>query len=224
MSELQLRADLLTALRILEANGIIDFNGHASLRQGAGALINSGRSVRSRLTDADLIAVDGGGQGQPGDDAPPMEVHLHTEIYRRRPDVGAIVHGHPTWSTLLSSTGTPYAPVYPQGALIGAPPVFGSPRSINKPDIGGQVAELLGAGCAVLMRAHGMVIAAADIRTATVLALYLEENARRQCLAAPLGAPYKFSQEEIEGCRAGLNKPNLFAKAWDYYAAKLPES
>lgn len=221
MSHDQSRMDLLTALRILEANGIIDFNGHASVRQGSGALINSGRSVRSRLTDADLVAVDSNGDGQAGADAPPMEVHLHMAIYHRRPDVGAIVHGHPTWSTLLSSTGTTYVPVYPQGALLGALPVFASPRSINKPDIAGQVAELLGEGCAVLLRAHGMVVAAEDIKTATVLALYLEENARRQCLAAPIGEPYRLSPEEIAACRTGLNKPNLFAKAWDYYAAKL---
>lgn len=216
------RQDLLTALRILEANGIVDFNGHASLRQGAGALINSGRSVRSRLTDADIVAVDRDGNGRSGDDAPPMEVHLHAEIYRARPDVGAVVHGHPTWSTLLSSTGTPYAPVYPQGALLGPLPVFASPRSINNPEVGRQVTELLGAGSAVLMRAHGMVVVGPDIRTATVLALYLEENARRQCLAAPLGEPYRLSPAEIDGARAGLSKPNLITKAWDYYAAKLP--
>ena len=224
MSGDEARSDLLTALRILEANGVIDFNGHASIRRDAGALINSGRSVRSRLTDDDLVMVDANGQGQPEADAPPMEVHLHAAIYRRRPDVGAVVHGHPIWSTLLSSTGTPYATVYPQGALVGSPPVYASPRSINTPEIGSQVAELLGDGGAVLMRAHGMVIAASDIRSATVLALYLEENARRQCLAAPLGKPYHFSPEEIETCRKGLNKPNLFAKAWDYYAAKLPPS
>ena len=221
MTEGQSRDDLLTALRILEANGIIDLNGHASIRQGAGALINSGRSVRSRLADADLVPVDAEGQGQSAADAPPMEVHLHAAIYRLRPDVGAVVHGHPTWSTLLSSTSTPYTTVYPQGALVGSPAVYASPRSINTPEIGGKVAELLGNGCAMLMRAHGMVIAAADIRSATVLALYLEENARRQCLAAPLGRPYHFSPEEVEACRKGPNKPTLFAKAWNYYAAKL---
>lgn len=221
MSEDLTRTDLLTALRILEANGIVDFNGHASLRLGSGALINSGRSVRSRLTDADLLTVDANGAGAPGADAPPMEVHLHVEIYRRRPDVGAVVHGHPTWSTLLSSTGTPYAPVYPQGALLGSLPVFASPRSINNPDVGRQVADLLADGGAVLMRAHGMVVAGLDIRTATILALYLEENARRQCLAAPLGEPYRLSPAEIDGARAGLSKPSLIAKAWEYYAAKL---
>jgi L-fuculose-phosphate aldolase len=215
------RAELLTALRILEANGIIDFNGHVSVRHETGCLINSGQSVRSALTEADIVATDAEGHLLAGEAVPPMEIPIHTELYRRRPDVGAVVHGHPIWSTLLSSTGTPYRVLFPQGALIRPPPVFPSPLSINRPELGRQVAELMGDGSTVLLRAHGVVIAGADVRTVTILALYLEENARRQCLAAPLGKPYELSPEEIAACRSNLDKPNLFAKAWDFYAAKL---
>lgn len=212
--------ELVTALRLLEANGIVDFNGHASVRVTTGCLVNSGRSVRSRLSKADIVAADADGQVGEGD-APPMEIPIHTEIYRRRPDVGAVIHGHPVWSTMLSSTGTPYLPVYPQGALLGPLPVFASPLSINTTERGRAVAEMLDEKSAVLLRAHGVVVVGPDLRTATVRALYLEENARRQCLAAPLGQPYSLSQTEIDACRANLDKPNLFAKAWDYYAAKL---
>jgi L-fuculose-phosphate aldolase len=215
------RGELLTALRILEANGIIDFNGHASVRLPSGCLINSGRSVRSRLTDADIVETDETGKPRAGTDAPPMEIPIHSEIYRRRPDVGAIVHGHPTWSPLLSSTGKPYRPVFPQGALLGDLPVFPSPLSINTPELGRQVADAMGDGTAILLRAHGMVVVAPDLRTATITALYLEENARRQCLSTQLGQPYELSAEEIAACRANLDKPHLFTKAWDYYAAKL---
>jgi len=215
------RSELVTALRILEANGIMDFNGHASVRWSGGLLINSGRSVRSRLTDADIVAADENGNPAVGAEAPPMEIPIHSEIYRRRPDIGAVVHGHPSWSTLLSSTGTPYRPVFPQGALLGPPPVFSSPLSINTPALGREVAEMMDGGPAILLRAHGLVVAGPDIRTATILALYLEENARRQCLSAPLGTAYELSPAEIAACRANLNKPGLFAKAWEYYAAKL---
>lgn len=221
MSADGLRGELLTALRILESNGIVDFNGHVSVRHGAGFLVNSGRSVRSALTAADIVAVDAEGVAAAGADAPPMEIPIHTEIYRRRPNVGAVVHGHPIWSALLSSTGTDYAPVFPQGALLDPLPVFASPLSINRPDLGRAVAELLADGPAILLRAHGIVVAGPDLRTATVLALYLEENARRQCLAAPLGEPYALSADEVAACRENLDRPNLFAKAWDYYAAKL---
>ena len=221
MSAEGLGGELLTALRILEKNGIVDFNGHVSVRHAAGCLVNSGRSVRSALTEADIVAVDAEGVAAVGADAPPMEIPIHAEIYRHPPDVGAVVHGHPIWSTLLSSTGSAYEPVFPQGALLGPLAVFASPLSINRPDLGRTVAELLADGPAVLLRAHGIVVAGPDLRTATVLALYLEENARRQCLAAPLGKAYVLSADEVAACRANLDRPNLFAKAWDYYAAKL---
>jgi ribulose-5-phosphate 4-epimerase/fuculose-1-phosphate aldolase len=181
MARGEIHTELLTALRILEANRIIDFNGHVSVRQDFGCLINSGRSIRSRLTVADLVTVDGYGKPIGGADAPPMEVHIHTELYRRRPDVGAIVHGHPIWSSLLSSTGTRFRPVFPQGALLGELPVSPSPLSVNTAALGREVADLLGDGAALLLRAHGIIVAGTDLRTATVRALYLEENARRQC-------------------------------------------
>lgn len=216
--------DLLTALRILEAGGIIDFNGHASVREGNGCLLNSGKSVRSALTADDIVAVDADGNPLENAAAPPMEVHIHTQIYRARPDVQAVVHGHPFWSTMLSSTGTPYRPVFPQGALLAGPPVFPSPLSINSENAGRAVAAALGRAPAILLKSHGVVTAGRDLRTATVLALYLEDNARRQCQAMSLGEPYVLSADETALCRANLDKPQLFAKAWDYFAAKLPRA
>lgn len=213
--------DVLTSLRILEANGIVDFNGHVSVRRDSGCLINSGRSVRSAPTRDDIVAADADGAVAPGVDAPPMEIHIHSEIYRARPDVGAVVHGHPLWSTLLSSTGTPYRPVFPQGALIAAPPVFPSPLSINTTELGKAVANAMASSTAILLRSHGVVVAAPNLMTATVLALYLEENARRQCEAARIGSAYVLSDEEVAACRANLDKPNLFGKAWDHFRAKL---
>ena len=33
-----------------------------------------------------------------------LETVLHTEVYRARPDVGAVVHGHPPYATALGAT------------------------------------------------------------------------------------------------------------------------
>jgi len=48
----------------------------------------------------------------------PLERHLHCGIYRVRPDVKAIVHAHPKWSTFLTMVGESYQPVYAQGSLV----------------------------------------------------------------------------------------------------------
>lgn len=214
--------DLLMALRILEANGIVDFNGHASVRLGDGCLINSGASVRSRLSEADLVETNKDGKSRPGSDAPPIECHIHAEIYRARADVGAVVHGHPTWPSLLASTDMPFRAVYPQGAVLGNVPLYPSPLSINSAESGKAVARLLGEGCAVLLRSHGIVVAGRDIREATIKAIYLEENARRQCQAAAMGKIVGLTAEDTEACRINLDRPALFSKAWDYFACKIP--
>lgn len=74
-----------------------------------------------------------------------------------------------------------------QGALLGDIPIFQSPRSVNNKETGDKVAETLGEGKAALLKAHGSVLVAQDVLEATVMAVYLELNAERQVLAAPMG-------------------------------------
>ncbi|WP_395673501.1 class II aldolase/adducin family protein [Inquilinus sp.] len=212
---------LVEAIRLLERSGIIDFNGHVSLRQADGGLsINSGRSNRACVTAADIVTVDRNGAVPSGTERPPMELPLHAEIYRARPDVQAIVHAHPQWSTLLSMTGRPYEPVFAQGTLPGHVPIFPDTFSVNTGDRGRRVAAALGDGRALMLRSHGTVVVGGDLLEATVLALYLEDNARRQCQAALLGPYHVLSEGEVREAHANLWKPSLFAKAWEYYLSK----
>lgn len=216
------RSELARGIAILEHLGIIDFNGHCSARLDDGTiLINSGASVRSAITPDDFVTVSPGGEPDASGPQPPAELPLHLAVYRARPDVKAVVHGHPRWSTLLSSTGREYRVTMAQGALPGDVPQFASPRSVNNDSTASEVAAALGDGSAVLLRAHGSVVAAEDVMTATVLAIYLELNAERQVRAAVLGEPYVFSPEETAACRKGLWKRGLFEKCWNYYLAKL---
>lgn len=221
-NETTLRQELTQGISILERLGIIDFNGHFSVRLDDGnILINTGSSVRSAIGPQDFVVV--GPQGEVPDKAvrPPAELPLHVAIYRARPDVQAVVHGHPQWSTLLSSTGRAYQVTMAQGALLGAVPMFSSPLSMNNSDIGNALAELLGDGRAALLRAHGSVVVGKDVLEATVLAIYLELNAERQVRAATLDKPYVFSDDEIRAFQKGLEKRGLFEKCWNYYLAKF---
>lgn len=215
------RTDLTNGIRILERLGIIDFNGHFSVRLSNGnILINSGGSVRSAITPDDFVAVGPDGETDPALPSPPKELALHLALYQARPEVRSVVHGHPRWSTLLTSAGKEYRVTMAQGALLGEVPVFPSPRSVNNPAIAAQVAETVGDGCAALLRAHGSVIAAGDVLEATVLAIYLELNAERQFNASLIGEPYVFSAEEIAACRKGLMNRGLFEKCWNFYLAR----
>lgn len=222
-ASLSLRQQLADALSMMERAEVIDFNGHMSCRVPGTqhVLINSGKSVRSALTAGDIIAIDMDGKPLEGDVVPPMEFHIHTEIYRRRPDVTAVAHTHPLWSTLFSMTGERVEPVTMQAAVMGPIRFFAKTASINRKPLAEELAATLGEDRVIMLKSHGAVIAGSDIVEAFVLAIYLEETARRQYLARALGTPYALSAAEVQTIGANLRKPHLLQKVWDYHHARL---
>jgi len=218
-----LRQQLADALTMMERAEVIDFNGHMSCRLPGTdhVLINAGASVRSDLSAADIIAIDRDGKPVEGEVVPPMEFHIHTEIYRRRPDVNAVAHTHPLWSTLFSMTGERVQPVTMQAAVMGPIQLFGKTASINQKPLAEELAAALGPHRVVMLKSHGAVVVGADIVEAFVLGIYLEETARRQYMARTLGKPYTLTDEEVEKIGANLRRPHLLKKVWDYHHAKL---
>jgi L-ribulose-5-phosphate 4-epimerase len=220
--QLALKQQLVDAIRMLEKADYIDHNGHCSARRDATSFyINSGASVRGALTVDDIVVVDLDGKLVEGTANPPLEFHIHSEMYRARADVNAVMHTHPKWSTFLTMTGVKYKAVYAQGVLLGDIPLMDSPLSVNTRPMGEKLAATIRDNPACLLKAHGVVVVGKDILECFALAAYVEENAYRQYMAMQIGEPYVFSEEEQAACREKLWKPNLFQKTWDHYYSKL---
>ncbi|MSO82253.1 MAG: class II aldolase/adducin family protein [Acidobacteria bacterium] len=217
-----MKQQLVDAIRMLERAGIIDHNGHCSARRDETSFyVNSGASVRGALTVDDIVTVDLDGTLVEGTAKPPLEFHIHSEVYRARPDVNAVMHTHPQWSTFLTMVGAAFKAVYAQGVLLGDIPLMDSPLSVNTKAMGEKLAATLGRGPAALLKAHGVVIVGANIVECFALAAYVEENAYRQYMAMQIGEPYVFSEAEQQACREKLWTPSLFQKTWDHYYSKL---
>lgn len=223
MDELeQKKQQLANCIRMLEASDIIDYNGHASFRgDGESLYINVGSCQRSQLAADDICHIDFAGTLLEEKGNPPLEFHLHAGIYRARPDVQAIVHAHPKWSTYLSMVGTDYQPVFAQGSLVYPLPVLDTPNSINSVEMSDALNAVLGDRPAALMKSHGAVTVGGSIVEAFVLINYLEENAQRQHMAMQIGTPYSFTQDEMDQCRTKLWNDKLFQRTWDHFYAKL---
>jgi len=223
VSAAEIRQQLADAIRMLARADIVDHSGHGSARRdGESFYVNSAASARGALTADDIVAVDLDGNLIEGSARPPFEFHIHSEIYRVRPDVHAVMHTHPRWSTFLTMTGAKYRAVYAQGALLGDDiPLVDSPLSVNTRSMGEKVAATLGRGPAVLLKSHGAVVVGSTLVECFALAAYLEENAYRQYMAMQIGDPYVFSEAEQQSFRERLWTPALFRKTWDHYHAKL---
>jgi len=213
---------IVRCIRMLENAGIMDFNGHASIRiEKNRLLINIGSCQRSAITVEDICIIDFDGNVIEGKGKPPLEFHLHTGIYKNRMDVDAIIHCHPKWSTVLTTAGSPYFPVYAQGTLLHPLPILDSPSSINNPEMARQLVKTLDNRPAALMKAHGAVTTGKTIIDAFVLLNYLEENAQRQYLSQQIGVPYSFNAKEIAESQQKLSSKTLFKRTWDHFSAKL---
>ena len=95
---------LVAAGRELDARGWVPAtSGNLSLRVDAGriAMTVSGRH-KGRLDAEGVMPVDAGGRSLDPARRPSAECLLHAQIYRRRPDAGAVLHVHSIHATLLS--------------------------------------------------------------------------------------------------------------------------
>jgi ribulose-5-phosphate 4-epimerase/fuculose-1-phosphate aldolase len=181
------------AVRICHAAEIMGVDGHVSMRDDADPnvfWINDRHAGQATLTVADVVPVDGRTAKRIGaGEEPPSEVHIHREIYARRPEVRSIVHSHPTNVLALSAIGVVERPSTSVGTFIpeAGAPVFDSAVLINTVARGEALAAALGAAPAVILRQHGAVTVGTSVQEAVVRMICLEDNARKQGGAIRMG-------------------------------------
>ena len=188
------------ACRILAKFGHEDLTlGHASVRGPDERTIyikRKGKALREiRSPDVMSISLD---QADcylaPGAH---LETVMHTEAYLARPDIGAVIHTHPLHSIAVGATEQGLAILSHDGLMFpqGVPVYDGTAGLVTSPDQGKAVAQALGAGRAVLLRNHGILVAGEDIRWAVLAAVTLERAAQLQFIAGVLGDPVPIPQE-----------------------------
>lgn len=225
-TEALLRAEIAACTLLLNHEGILGYSGHVSARlPGRDAiLIQSFDQSRAAVAPGDLLVVGLDGEVIEGPDGirPPSEVHIHTEILKARPDVHAVAHFHPETATLFTlADGPQLAPVKNHAARwANGIPVHPDPAHIDTPALGCALADTLGDCHAALIRAHGVVVTAEDVRALLIDCIHFEENAAAMYGAAMLGPVKPLTAAETDAFLASFNRPRHVAKLWQYYAGR----
>jgi hypothetical protein len=127
--EQELRLTVATAGAILYHLGLADYMGHVSARvPGTERIIIKPRhspSVHGMGTVAPerMIVIDFEGKLIEGNDGPPAEKWIHTEIYKKRPDVGGVIHTHQMMSVAFGVAERPILPLLATEAPLVAKPI-----------------------------------------------------------------------------------------------------
>jgi HCOMODA/2-hydroxy-3-carboxy-muconic semialdehyde decarboxylase len=222
--------DLVSANHILYLEGVVDGFGHVSVRDEK----NPERFLLARsiapasVTASDIMAF--GLDGEPLDARgrkPYLERYIHSEIYRARPDVSAIVHSHSPSLIPFGVTGTQLKPLYHMSAFLGAgAPVFeireaGGPATdmlIRDRKLGAALAKSLGPAAFALMRGHGSVAVGKTLKQVVYRAVYAEVNARLQSEAMRLGEVTYLNDAEAAGATRANDE--VIDRPWDLWKIK----
>jgi len=229
LSDSRLKQRLADACLILAMGGQADdIWGHASVRRpGADTFwMKPHKLGLEEVKREDMLLIDLDGQVVRGKRPRHSEVFIHSEIYRARPDVCAVVHTHAVPATVFASLGVPLRPITHEAAHFVPPdvPRFDETTDlIVTPERGKAVARALGNGPVLLLVAHGIVTVGASIEEATVNALVLNKAARDQLLV-PGGVPRHWSSDEDAlAKRQRIRNPGSTADRWAYLLRKLKQ-
>jgi HCOMODA/2-hydroxy-3-carboxy-muconic semialdehyde decarboxylase len=230
--EVDVLEDLAAASRILADQGVFDAAGHVSMRHPD----NPERFLMSRslapelVRPEDILELTLNGESCDAKGRNPfIERHLHAGIYRHRPDVMAVAHGHSPTVIPFGLVETPMRATYHNTAFLAAGvPVFDSRPQFGITDIvisslerGDALAAALGDKSVILLRAHGFVAVGPSVQAAVFRAIYTEINARVQLQAMALGGARMATLDEEEGRLADAMNLITIGRSWELWKRRV---
>lgn len=150
------------------------------------------------LDQEDLVTIDLDGQVIEGKYEPSSEWIMHTEIYRHRDDINAIIHGHTVYTTVLSALREPLEPAHYMVAVGGKRIEVADYATFGTKDLALKAVETMGDNQAVLLANHGIIGGAKTMKDALNIIDQLEYSAKIYCLARMIGQPVILDDKEME--------------------------
>jgi ribulose-5-phosphate 4-epimerase/fuculose-1-phosphate aldolase len=201
MTEDELRLLVSQACKILYDQGQEHFHlGHVSARAPGSEKVwvkPQGLGL-GEIRPEDVMAIDLDGnrltEGQPLH----REMPIHTEIYRRRPDVNCVVHTHPFYASAMAATASDFL-MLGQDSLHFSDGIgrYDSAEFVVSAQQGAALADALGDRRAVFLRNHGIAVVGSSVPLGTYLALSLERSVRMQIAATQLGPLRPMPPDEV---------------------------
>jgi HCOMODA/2-hydroxy-3-carboxy-muconic semialdehyde decarboxylase len=202
------------AARALARHGLVHAYGHVSARVDTGRFVVTPAHPLGRVgLTTRLVAC---ALEEPLPEGALPEVRIHQEIYRVRPDVGAVCRFQsPKIIALSAIRRTPRA-LHGLGAYFAPePPLWDDPLLVRDSERAARVAHMLADGRAIVLRGNGAVTVGATAREAAAHAFFLEDAATMELHVLSSGAraiPYT-AEQALQ--RAAPDK-RLYDRMWEF--------
>ena len=196
------RQSIIDACLRMNVSGINQgTSGNISLRHGEGMLITPTSTPYEAMKPEHIVYMHLDGNHDPSQ-RPSSEWRFHRDILKARPEVQAIVHAHPPYSTMLAIMGMEIPPVHYMVAVAGGDTIRCAPyATFGTQELSEHAVRALEGRLACLLEHHGMIAVGPSLPKAMWLAVEVETLARQYHGCLQIGTPPLLSKEEIEKVR-----------------------
>lgn len=223
--------DIVVGSRALAEFGVLDAFGHVSARDPS----HPDRFLMSRSLAPALVTADDvmefdldGNAVDPKGRTVFLERFIHSEIYKARPDVMAVVHTHSPGVIPFTVSQVSLRPVFHNAAFLGAgAPVWDIRKEFGETDmlvrnaaIGKGLALALGDNSVVLMRGHGDATVGPSVKLAVFRAYYTDVDARLQSQALALGGEVNYLTP-VEATKADAVNLQVLDRVWNLWKMRV---
>lgn len=216
--------ELRIAARALARGHLVHAYGHCSLRLDADHFLVCAAKPMGTITpddDGTVVPVSGAlPEGVLG------EVRIHQQIYARRPDVGGVCRIMPPQIGVLSLLKRTPKPRHGFGAYFApSPALWDDPRLLRDDVAAARLADTLGAGNAIVMRANGAVVVGESLVEAVALSWFLEEAARVEVSLMQMGEDGDHTLLTADETAARqVVAGRVYERMWDHLSFGDPET
>jgi len=206
-----LRKEIITIVRQFNKTGLsFGRSGNVSARSHSGFLITPTGLAYADMKPGDITELDHDGQVISGKYKPSSEWRMHSAIYRKRPDVNAIVHVHSPYATGVACTRKAIPAFHYMVTVLGGNAIpCAKYATFGTEKLARNVVTTLGKLQACLLANHGQIAVGENLETAIRCAGEVENLAQQYCLSLTAGGPVLLDAREM---RINIEKFKTYGK------------
>jgi L-fuculose-phosphate aldolase len=203
-TEQQHREEIVRFGKLLHQAGLVAAtDGNLSVRLQDGSILCTPTLMSKGLMEpGDMVIVDAKGHKLSGARDVSSEIAMHLLIYRRRADVGAVVHAHPPTATGFAAAGLALDRALCAELIVtlGSVPLA-SYETPGTPELAEALAPLVPEHDAILMANHGVVTYGVDLLNAYMNMETVEHFAKIALVTHLLGKQQTISEQHVDKLR-----------------------
>jgi L-fuculose-phosphate aldolase len=199
------RQSIINACLQMNASGINQgTSGNISQRHEEGMLITPTSTPYEAMQPEQIVFMNLDGTPD-AEQRPSSEWRFHRDILKARPEVNAVVHAHPPYSTILAIMGLSIPAVHYMIACAGGDTIRCAPyATFGTQELSQHAVTALEGRSACLLAHHGMIAIGPSLAKAMWLAVEVETLARQYHGCLQIGTPPLLSKAEIENVRSRM--------------------